>query len=102
MGGKRGREMDGQVFYDRVAEHGDLEWLGVRQDQDPATDEDEVYVGYSPTGTKFALPVETILTREWDELEAVLTGKRQARILAQKPKTVPVSVFGHDSADPKG
>ncbi len=80
--------MDGCVFYDRVAEHGDLEWLGVRRDHDPAADENEVYVGYSPTDTKFALPVETILTREWDELEAVLTGKRQARVLTHLTRIV--------------
>ena len=78
--------MDGRVFYDRVGEHGELEWLGVRRRPDPAAD--EVYVGYRTTGTRFALPVEAILSREWDELEAVLTGKRQARVLTHLTRIV--------------
>ena len=78
--------MDGRVFYDRVAEHGELEWLGVREGSDPTAD--EVYVGYGTAGAKLALPVETILSREWDEIEAVLTGKRQARVLTHLTRIV--------------
>ena len=78
--------MDGRVFYDQVTENEELEWLGARQGPDPAMD--EVYVGYRATGTKFALPVETILSREWGELEAVFTEKRQARVLTHLTRIV--------------
>ncbi len=74
--------MDGRVFFDRVVAHDDIEWLGVN----PASD--EVHVGHGRTGTSFALPVETILSREWDELEAVLTGRRQARVLTHLTRIV--------------
>ncbi len=78
--------MDGRVFFDRVAAHDDLEWLGVRRGADAVSD--EVYVGYGRTGAKLAVPVEAVLTREWDELEAVLTGKRPGRVLGHLTRIV--------------
>ncbi len=78
--------MDGRVFFDRVAAHDGLEWLGVRRGADAASD--EVYVGYGQTGAKFAVPVEAILTGEWDELEAVLAGKRPGRVLSHLTRIV--------------
>ncbi len=74
--------MDGRVFFDRVVAHDGIEWLGVN----PASD--EVHVGHGRTGTSFALSVDAILSREWDELEAVLTGKRRPRVLTHLTRIV--------------
>ncbi len=78
--------MDGRDFFDRVDTHGGLDWIGSRQGSGPGTD--EVYVSHATTGAKFALPVETILAHEWDELEAVLTGKRLPRVLTHLTRIV--------------
>lgn len=89
--------MDGREFFDRVGGHEHLEWLGVRQGG-PGPDDpeaDEVYVGLYPSsqegpgpGQSFALPVAEILSHEWEELEAVLTGKRQPRVLTHLTRIV--------------
>ena len=81
-----GAAVGGREFYDKVEAHPELEWLGARRGADPASD--EVHVGYGRTGAKFAVPVEAILTREWDELEAVLTGRRPGRVLVHQTRIV--------------
>jgi hypothetical protein len=78
--------MDGRAFFDQVDAHGGLNWLGSRQGAGPGTD--EVYVGHALTGARYALPVEAILAHEWDELEAVLTGKRRPRVLTHLTRIV--------------
>ena len=89
--------MDGREFREKVSAHEDLEWLGARQGVDPSTD--EVYVAYSvlvgpeaeprrKRRATFALPVSEILAGEWDELEAVLTGKRRGQVLTHLTRIV--------------
>lgn len=89
--------MNGMEFFHKVAAHDDLEWLGAQQGMDPSTD--EVYVGYSilvgPDNeqhrkhwTTFVLPVSEILDSTWEELEGILTGKREAFVLSHATRVV--------------
>ena len=78
--------MDGREFFDQVAGHEELRWVGVREGLDPS--DDEVYVGCVTTGAKFALPLTEISSHEWDELKALLTEKRRPRILTHLTRIV--------------
>jgi hypothetical protein len=78
--------MDGREFFSRVQGHQELEWLGCREGQTPA--DDEVLVQYRRTGAKFALSVRAVRDHSWDELEGVLAGTRQPRVLTHVTRIV--------------
>jgi hypothetical protein len=72
--------MNGRDFYTRIDEHPDLFWCGNRND--------EVFIGHKPSGHKYKLHIDAILSETWEDLEAVLTGKRTARILSHVTRIV--------------
>ena len=76
--------MTGREFFDKVAAHDKLEWLGVSE---PVSG-DEALVCHTETGVKHAVTVSSILSHTWKELEAVLTGKREARIMVHLTRIV--------------
>jgi len=78
--------MDGREFFQRVASHPDLEWLGAREGR--TSEEDEVLVGNRATGAKFAVSVRAVLGHTWEELFAVLSGARQPRIMTHITRIV--------------
>ena len=78
--------MDGRDFFRRVREHPELEWLGAHRGGTRA--EDEVFVCHPRAGAKFALAVECILEHSWEDLEAVLTGAREPRIMTHVTRIV--------------
>lgn len=78
--------MDGHEFYTRVDKHSDLEWLGVQEGRSLA--EDEAIIRHTTTGAKYAVAVSAILEHPWAELEAVLTGKRVAKLMSHLSRIV--------------
>lgn len=78
--------MDGHEFFTRVDKHSDLEWLGAREGRSPS--EDEALICNTRTGTKHAIVVSAVLEHPWVELEAVLTGKRDAKIMIHLSRIV--------------
>lgn len=88
--------MQGRDFYDRVEEHAELEWLGARETAArgaswaPESDSGggEVLVRHVKTDLKYALSLGAIGEHPWEELEAVLTGSRTARIMTHLTRIV--------------
>ncbi len=78
--------MDGHEFYEQIDKHPALEWLGVIEGHSPA--EDEVLIQHAEVGIKHALTIRTVLETPWKELEAVLTGKREPRIMIHLTRIV--------------
>ena len=78
--------MQGRDFYQKVMSHDKVEWLGVREGRSP--DEDEALVRHTKSGVKHAVAVSSILEHSWEELEAVLTGKREARVMIHLTRIV--------------
>jgi len=67
-----------EEFFEAVDAHPDIKGLSVG--------EDHVKV-QAPTG-KYRIEVETILVSEWDDIEAILTGKRDAQALIGMTRVV--------------
>lgn len=65
--------MQGRDFYERVMGHDELEWIGVYGMS--AT------VCQKATGIKHILPISSIRDHRWQDLEALLTGRREARLM---------------------
>ena len=78
--------MQGREFYEKVMTHDAVEWLGVIEGRSPA--EDEVLVQHTETGIKHAVAVESILETPWEELEAVLTGRREPKVMIHLTRIV--------------
>ena len=78
--------MRGREFYEKVTSHEAVEWLGVIEGRSPA--EDEVLVQHTETGIKHAVAVESILETPWEELEAVLTGRREPKVMIHLTRIV--------------
>ena len=78
--------MVGREFYEKVMSHDEVEWLGVREGRSPG--EDEAIICHTRTGIKHAVAVRSILEHPWKELEAVLTGRREARVMTHLTRIV--------------
>ncbi len=78
--------MNGQTFYQNVVSHKELEWLCARDGATPA--EDEAIIIHKETGIKHAVSVPSILDHTWEELEGVLTGKREPRVMIHLTRIV--------------
>ena len=84
--------MRGRDFFDRVAEHAELEWLGVHErpvlGPDRQAPPAEVLIRHVDRDVKYALSPQAVLEHSWDELEAVLTGKRWPNIMTHLTRIV--------------
>ncbi len=84
--------MQGRDFFDRVAEHAELEWLGVHErpvlGPGRQTPPAEVLVLHVSRDVKYALSPHAVLEHSWDELESVLTGKRWPNIMTHLTRIV--------------
>jgi len=78
--------MQGREFYEKVTSHEAVEWLGVIEGRSPG--KDEVLVQHTETGIKHAVAVESILETPWEELEAVLTGRREPKVMIHLTRIV--------------
>ena len=78
--------MQGREFYEKVMAHDKIEWLGVREGRSP--DEDEALLHHTETGVKHAVAVSSILDNSWEDLEGVLTGKREAHVMIHLTRIV--------------
>lgn len=76
--------MNGKDFFDQVNAHPDLEGADICNE----SGEDVAYVVHKPSDTKYRLTFDAIATEDWDTLEAVLTGKREAHILDHMTRVV--------------
>jgi hypothetical protein len=74
--------MNPMEFYQKVDAHKGLTWLGC------SPEAGEVFVEATRLGSKLAVPLHEILDHEWDELEAVLIGKRRSRVLTHITRIV--------------
>jgi hypothetical protein len=84
--------MRGRDFFDMVAEHAELEWLGVHERPAPVTGPEapppEILVRHVNRDVKYALSLQAVLEHSWEELEAVLTGRRRANIMTHLSRIV--------------
>jgi len=78
--------MDGKAFYEEIAKDDRFVWLGVKEGATPA--EDQALIGVIKTASKFAVSISAIRDHGWDELEAVLTGQRQPRVMTHVTRIV--------------
>jgi len=69
-------------FLNNVLAHQDLEPAGAVEFRD------EVVVRHRPTRLAWALPVSEVLAHPWEELEAVLTGKREPHLMMHLSRIV--------------
>ena len=83
--------MDGMEFLGLVRAHKDLELLGAAEGETP--EGDEVFVRHLPSGLTLALPVTSVIEHPWEELEAVMTGRRPGRVLTHITRIV--GYFSH-------
>lgn len=76
--------MNGTDFFAQVSAHPDLEGLDVTTD----AGEDVVFVLYMPTRTKYRVTFAAIAEEPWETLEAILTGKREPRVLDHMTRVI--------------
>jgi len=77
--------MDAGEFFDKVEAHPDLEGAGVEEGEDGAS---AVLVKHLPTKSKFRVEISAVLDQLWETLEAVLTGRREAKVLSHMTRVV--------------
>jgi len=78
--------MDGLVFYSNIQSSENLEWLGAKKG---ATSADDVaIVANTHVHTKFAIPIAALKHTPWDQLEAVLLHKRDAKLMTHITRIV--------------
>ncbi len=78
--------MDHMEFFDRVEAHPDLEGLGLEEGADGA--EDAVLVRHGPTDAKYRVELATVAAQSWGTLEAILTGRREPKVLSHMTRVV--------------
>lgn len=78
--------MIGREFFENVMAHDELEWLGVIEGRSPS--DDEALVCHTEAGIKHAITVSSILNHSWQELEGVLTGKREPHVMIHLTRIV--------------
>lgn len=69
-------------FYNNIVAHRDLHVAGGDEDRG------EVFVRHGPSGFVRAFPVSEVLAHRWEDLEAVLTGRRDARLMMHLTRIV--------------
>ena len=74
--------MEGQAFLELVKAHPDLEFVSVE------TDEEAVYLRRPSTGLCFRLALRAVLDYEWEEFEAVFSGRRSPNALSHMTRIV--------------
>ena len=78
--------MIGSDFYNTVAKHDGLEWLGCKEGKTPS--EDHALIRVIASDAKFSVSVSAIRDNKWEDLEAVLLGKRSPRIMTHITRIV--------------
>jgi hypothetical protein len=78
--------MDGREFYQRVADHPQLEWLGIKKGETSA--DDAALVGNTDRNSKFAIHLTAILKHDWEELLGIFLGHRGPRIMTHVTRIV--------------
>jgi hypothetical protein len=78
--------MEGRDFFSRVEGHPELVWLGARAGATP--DGDVVLGGGWGGGPVRAIAVSEVLGHPWEELERVLTGAREPRVMTHITRIV--------------
>ena len=78
--------MQGLAFYQAVIESPSLVWLGILEGK--SAEEDEALVVHTDSGIKHALTIRTVLENTWEELEAVLLGKRTPKVMIHLTRIV--------------
>jgi len=72
--------MTGTDFYDAIAAHPTLELRGIVAG--------ELRVAHPPTGALWSLTVAGVKAIDWETLESVLTGRRDAEIISHQSRIV--------------
>lgn len=76
--------MTGTELFDKIAEHAELEGVGILEtDKGPA-----VMIKHTPSGMATQFPLEAIETLGWGVLEPVLTGQRDPNVLTHMSRIV--------------
>ena len=69
-------------FFNNIVAHRELHAAGGDEARN------EVFVRHGPSGVARALPVSEVLAHTWEDLEAVLTGRRDATIMIHMARIV--------------
>ncbi|KKK46617.1 hypothetical protein LCGC14_3163450 [marine sediment metagenome] len=76
--------MNAKAFFAAVQEHPDLAWIGVNANPP------EVFIRQNSTDGPLdrAVTIPSLLTAKWADLEAVLTGKKEGRVMLHMTRIV--------------
>ena len=76
--------MKAKEFYAVIEEHPDLEWIGVNANPP------EVFIRQNTTDGPLdrAIGIPSLLKAKWTDLEAVLTGKKEGRVMLHLTRIV--------------
>lgn len=71
--------MDGKQFFNSVASHPDLNWLGVKEDEDYM--KDVVFIESKTTGRRYSVDIQSIKDTDWIDFKAVFIDGREPFIM---------------------
>lgn len=74
--------MNGKAFYDAIDAHPRLEWI------DATPNPPEVQIRDTKTDITRAITIPSLLTAEWEDLEAVLLGRKEGRVMLHMTRIV--------------
>jgi hypothetical protein len=85
--------MIGREFFDRIVDDDRFEWLGVleAQEADPRLENSVSLpdrIAVRSNGVIFEIAIRSLLEQPWEELESMLTFKRDARLLIHETRIV--------------
>lgn len=78
--------MDGKQFFNSVASHPDLNWLGVKEHKDYK--KDEVFIESKTTGRRYSLTIQSIKDSNWSDFEEVFIDGRAPFIMRHLARIV--------------
>ena len=77
--------MNGRDFFDGVAAHDELNWLGAKTNDDGV---DCVYVAHKRLGSKTEIPIAEVIASAAQDLIDVLLGRRDAKVMRHVTRIV--------------
>jgi hypothetical protein len=75
--------METGEFFDKIEAHPELKGLGVKEEEPVAA-----VILHEPSGDKFEVLLDSVEQNSWEELEGVLVGKRDAKVLSHMTRVV--------------
>ena len=80
--------MDINEFYTKVEAHPDMQGVDLEDAADGKDDGPAALVLHKASGNKYRILLSTVEKEDWDTLEAIVTGKREAHVLDHMTRVV--------------